>query len=123
MVGPTGTLTFACSICAELSHDICVYCTKDVCRLHRCQRCLRCSDCCECESPLCLDEEVAEQPAETPAEAVAEPVEAAIESVEAIAEEIPAVEPLVEPSEPETTEPDRQSLDEHLPDTSTDGSW
>jgi hypothetical protein len=63
-MGPTGTLTFACSICAEASHDICVYCTKDVCRLHRCQRCLRCSDCCECESPLCLDEEPVAPPAE-----------------------------------------------------------
>jgi hypothetical protein len=69
-MGPTGTFTFVCSICADPSHDICVYCTKDVCRLHRCQRCLRCSDCCECESPLCLDEE---QPAAPPMEAVQPP--------------------------------------------------
>jgi hypothetical protein len=107
-MGPTGTLTFACSICAEPSHDICVYCTKDVCRLHRCQRCLRCSDCCECESPLCLDEE---------------PV--------AVAAEPEAPEPLPEPSPepppeviapPETTGPDPAFPDEPLPGTSTDGA-
>jgi hypothetical protein len=112
MVGPTGTLTFTCSICAEPSHDICVYCTKDVCRLHRCQRCLRCSDCCECESPLCLDEEPV-------APAVEEPVEVAVESA---VDESP-VEPLAETVESETTEPDQPSLDEHLPDTSPNGSW
>jgi len=93
-MGPTGTLTYACSICAEPSHDICVYCTKDVCHSHRCQRCLRCSDCCECESPLCLDEE----PVAQPAEAIAE------------APELPA------------TEPDPAFPGEPLPGTSTDGS-
>jgi hypothetical protein len=99
-MGPTGTLTYACSICVEPSHDICVYCTKDVCRLHRCQRCLRCSDCCECESPLCLDEEPAPQP-----------VEAAIE-----------MEAAPEPSGVEQpTEPDPASPEEPLPGISTDG--
>src|SRR5579884_607958 len=48
----TPTLTFTCSICGEASTDICVYCTKDACRNHRCIRCKRCSDCCECEVPL-----------------------------------------------------------------------
>ncbi|MDP2995900.1 MAG: hypothetical protein Q8N47_00340 [Bryobacterales bacterium] len=43
---------FTCSICAESSRDICVYCTKDACQNHICRRCLRCSDCCECEVPL-----------------------------------------------------------------------
>ena len=65
-MGPTGTLTFVCSICSDPSHEICVYCTKDVCHLHRCQRCLRCSDCCECESPVCLDEEPQTEPAAEP---------------------------------------------------------
>jgi hypothetical protein len=128
-MGPTGTLTFACSICVEPSHDICVYCTKDVCRLHRCQRCLRCSDCCECESPLCLDEE---PPIEAPIEALVEPVvempiELAGEAVE-IETEVPveesiAPEPVREPSELETTEPDPESPGEHLPGTSTNGVW
>jgi hypothetical protein len=79
-MGPTGTLTYVCSICSDPSHEICVYCTKDVCHSHRCQRCLRCSDCCECESPVCLDEEpeVVETVAETPADApVAVPSEIA----------------------------------------------
>ena len=86
-MGPTGTLTFVCSICSDPSHEICVYCTKDVCHLHRCQRCLRCSDCCECESPLCLDEEpeaeavVPEAPAEAPVTAPGEPVPAVTEEL------------------------------------------
>jgi len=46
------TATFVCSICNEPSTAICVYCTKDTCRNHRCERCKRCSDCCECEVPL-----------------------------------------------------------------------
>ncbi len=41
--------TFTCSICAEASRDICVYCTKDACANHLCEKCKRCSDCCECE--------------------------------------------------------------------------
>jgi hypothetical protein len=46
------TATFVCSICGEASSEICVHCTKDACRNHRCERCKRCSDCCECEIPL-----------------------------------------------------------------------
>jgi hypothetical protein len=45
-------LTFTCSICGEVSRDICVYCTKDACPNHLCERCHRCSDCCECEVHL-----------------------------------------------------------------------
>jgi len=52
----TPTLTFSCSICGEASTQICVYCTKDACRNHRCERCKRCSDCCECEVPLGANE-------------------------------------------------------------------
>jgi hypothetical protein len=48
----TETLVFACSICAEPSAEICVYCTKDACGNHRCWRCKRCSDCCECDLPM-----------------------------------------------------------------------
>ncbi len=48
----TEILTFTCSICGEPSHDICVACTKDACRNHRCERCKRCSDCCGCDVPL-----------------------------------------------------------------------
>jgi hypothetical protein len=122
-MGPTGTLTFACSICVEPSHDICVYCTKDVCRLHRCQRCLRCSDCCECESPLCLDEEPLAEPAEAsvePADPARKPAEPEIETgafVEAI--EVPEVVP--EPIGPGPTESDPAFPGEHLPGTSTAG--
>jgi hypothetical protein len=125
-MGPTGTLTFACSICVEPSHDICVYCTKDVCRLHRCQRCLRCSDCCECESPLCLDEEppiaaLVEPDVETPIELAGE---AAVEiEAEVPVEESIAPEPVPEPSELETTEPDPESPDGPLPGISTNGVW
>lgn len=48
----TETATFVCSICNEPSTDICVSCTKDACRNHRCERCHRCSDCCDCDIPL-----------------------------------------------------------------------
>lgn len=41
-------LPYDCYICGEGSKEICVYCTKDCCELHRCERCLRCSDCCLC---------------------------------------------------------------------------
>src|SRR5580658_8617883 len=40
---------FECSICAESSQTICVYCTKDACENHLCERCHRCSDCCTCD--------------------------------------------------------------------------
>jgi len=91
-MGPTGTLTYVCSICSEPSHEICVYCTKDVCHLHRCQRCLRCSDCCECESPVCLDEEP--------------------EVVETVAEPPAADAPVEVPSEPAATAADELSPEE-----------
>jgi hypothetical protein len=52
----TEVATFVCSICDEPSTEICVYCTKDACRNHRCERCKRCSDCCECEVPLTASE-------------------------------------------------------------------
>jgi hypothetical protein len=50
---------FTCSICGEVSVNICSYCTKDACSNHRCERCKRCSDCCECEYPLSAEEPVA----------------------------------------------------------------
>ncbi len=42
------TLFFFCYICEESSTEICTYCTKDCCELHRCEKCLRCTDCCLC---------------------------------------------------------------------------
>ena len=123
-MGTTATFTFTCSICAEPSHDICVYCTKDVCHSHRCQRCLRCSDCCECESPLCLDEVPV---AAAIVEAVAEPVEASIEipepDISEPAEQAETAEEILQPENAAPTEPDPASPDEPLPGTSTDGSW
>jgi hypothetical protein len=62
------TAILSCSICAEPSTDICVYCTKDACRNHRCERCKRCSDCCECDVPLS-----AAEPLPEPAAAAAPP--------------------------------------------------
>ncbi len=47
---------FTCSICGEVSLNICAYCTKDACSNHRCERCKRCSDCCECDVPLSAEE-------------------------------------------------------------------
>ena len=47
---------FTCSICGEPSVDICIFCTKDACRNHRCVRCKRCSDCCQCDAPLSAEE-------------------------------------------------------------------
>lgn len=44
--------SFECSICAEPSTRICVWCTKDACDNHLCTKCQRCSDCCECELQL-----------------------------------------------------------------------
>ena len=38
-----------CSICAEPSQSICLFCTKDTCDNHLCVRCGRCSDCCTCD--------------------------------------------------------------------------
>lgn len=129
-MGPTATLTFNCSICAEPSHDICVYCTKDVCHSHRCQRCLRCSDCCECESPLCLDEvPVAPVTVEATPELVEVPVEITepdLTEPAELAETTETPEPVQELLQPERaapTEPDPASPDEPLPGTSTNGSW
>jgi len=51
--------TFSCSICGDLSTQICVYCTKDACANHLCPKCQRCSDCCECEVPLDAQETAA----------------------------------------------------------------
>lgn len=83
------TATFVCSICNEPSLDICLYCTKDTCRNHRCERCKRCSDCCECEVPLV-------EPHRDAVVVVAEPV------VEATAEIVnePATPAPLEPVEP-----------------------
>jgi len=50
--------TFACSICSEPSHKICIFCTKDACNNHLCQRCLCCSECCHCDMPTNEAEEV-----------------------------------------------------------------
>jgi hypothetical protein len=84
---------FTCSICGEVSSNICAYCTKDACSNHRCERCKRCSDCCECEYPLSAEEAVA-----LPAQAVpdvvldAELADPEAESLlpEALEEEAPA---------------------------------
>lgn len=54
----TPVYTFTCSICADPSTEICVYCTKDACSNHRCSKCLRCSDCCRCEISLKGEEPV-----------------------------------------------------------------
>ncbi|HBY58885.1 MAG TPA: hypothetical protein DEH78_03630 [Solibacterales bacterium] len=85
----TQKLVFTCSICGDPSTELCVWCTKDACDLHRCQRCARCSDCCECEIPLedhpefeaarppvlALEEESEAPEAETDAPAPAPPEE------------------------------------------------
>ena len=76
--------TFTCSICGEPSHEICVFCTKDACKNHRCERCKRCSDCCECEVPLSLAE------AEPEPEVLAAVPEAVVEAVPHPAEPRPS---------------------------------
>lgn len=45
---PTPAPRFRCHICQQQSEQICVYCTKDTCELHRCEKCKRCTDCCNC---------------------------------------------------------------------------
>jgi len=50
------TVQFTCSICGDVSRDICVYCTKDACANHICERCHRCSDCCHCDIPMEKDD-------------------------------------------------------------------
>lgn len=58
--------SFTCSICGDMSHKICVYCTKDACNNHLCRRCMRCSECCQCDMPVTGEEERAktEEPVE-----------------------------------------------------------
>jgi hypothetical protein len=58
--------TFACSICADPSHKICIFCTKDACNNHLCHRCLRCSECCHCDMPTNEAEEATESPEPEP---------------------------------------------------------
>ncbi len=78
---------FTCSICGEVSSNICSYCTKDACSNHRCERCKRCSDCCECEYPLSAEEAAPEAVAPSPLD----PVPALLEP-EALEAEAPAAE-------------------------------
>ncbi|MEZ5401228.1 MAG: hypothetical protein R2729_16275 [Bryobacteraceae bacterium] len=56
MTPTANTPTFACSICAEESTEICRACTRDTCPNHLCSKCACCSDCCRCDVPL--DEDV-----------------------------------------------------------------
>ncbi len=70
---------FTCSICGEVSTQICAYCTKDACSNHRCERCKRCSDCCECEIPLSAEEPV-EQVAPAESVDIASPEEQPVEN-------------------------------------------
>lgn len=63
----TGAVVYTCSICSEPSSDICVKCTKDACRNHKCERCKSCSDCCECEVPLTAPEPEMQPIADLPA--------------------------------------------------------
>jgi len=102
------TATFVCSICNEPSTEICVYCTKDTCRNHRCERCKRCSDCCECEVRLVEPSretadhnmpEVAPEPVAEPA--VAADIPAPPQASEEPDLNVPAVENVIpEPIEP-----------------------
>jgi hypothetical protein len=64
---------FTCSICGEVSANICAYCTKDACSNHRCERCKRCSDCCECDVPLSAEERVAPEDESPAVESLAAP--------------------------------------------------
>ena len=91
----TETATFTCSICGEPSTEICLSCTKDSCRNHRCERCKRCSDCCECEVPLSAEEpEAAAAPEEHPVETVAAAVEEPVaEAGPPAMEELPHLDP------------------------------
>ncbi len=100
----TPVLTFTCTICAEPSRDICVYCTKDTCPNHLCERCARCSDCCECN--IRLDEASHLAPPVLDAAVPAPPVEAApVEAapVESAPSEPPSLEAPIAP-EPEAAE-------------------
>jgi hypothetical protein len=104
----TPTLTFACSICGDPSKDICVYCTKDACRNHRCTRCKRCSDCCECEVPLSAVEEIsAPEVATGPAGSFGDLPPAPMNApwVDVVAQEPYFPEPPLEPDPPPVPEP------------------
>ena len=105
MMAPTAV--FTCSICGEVSNNICSYCTKDACSNHRCERCKRCSDCCECEYPLSAEEPVAVE--EPVVEAAVEPVavadieladEAELPVAESAEEWIPSESPAIEDRSP-----------------------
>lgn len=85
----TPTVTFVCSICAEPSQTICVYCTKDACANHLCERCRRCSDCCECEVRL-------EEPLEHELPVIAPELEPIRAESAAVEEPAAAESPLVE---------------------------
>ena len=91
-------MTFACSICGELSTQICARCTKDTCANHLCEKCFRCSDCCECE--ITLDEPVHEPAHVFRSTAAADPV-ADIDSSDSAG-------PVPEPEPPGEPEPDRE---------------
>jgi hypothetical protein len=117
----TPTLTFTCSICGEPSKDICVYCTKDACRNHRCNRCKRCSDCCECEVPLAAEEPVIEEtilaPETVPLNGAVEPAGGFSDQppapqnapwVDVIAREPLTPDPPLEPEPAPAPEPPRQ---------------
>ena len=104
-------LTFSCSICAEPSRDICVACTKDACKNHRCERCKRCSDCCGCDVPLSAAEVGVFSDSHAPF--IAEPVPAP----EAILTPEPAMIPEPTPElEPEVAPPDTREWHDALPE-------
>jgi hypothetical protein len=85
----TEAAIFTCSICGEQSGEICVFCTKDACRNHRCDRCKRCSDCCECDVPLSASETPAATEMEQPAQPEAPAPEAEAASENEPSEDIP----------------------------------
>jgi hypothetical protein len=121
----TEAAILTCSICGEPSSEICVYCTKDSCRNHRCERCKRCSDCCECEIPLSAAEpELAPPPEEsTIHEVPPEALELPTEALEPVAEDQPqpaghGMEAQTHASEPAMDAPSQPSdpvAEEHAP--------
>jgi hypothetical protein len=114
----TEAAILTCSICGEPSSDICIYCTKDSCRNHRCERCKRCSDCCECEIPLSAAEpELAPPPEESaihevPAE-TSEPVAEA--QVQPAGDVIEAHSHSPEPAMDAPAQPSDPVAEEHAP--------
>lgn len=104
----TPTLAFTCSICGEQSKEICVFCTKDACRNHRCARCQRCSDCCECEVPLTAEEpEVIEPVIAEPLGGFSDipPAPAGAPWVDVLGQEPAFPRPPIEPDPPPAPEP------------------